>query len=244
MIGACRSPDSAHELQAILQGGSGTLVQLDVSDDAAIIKFGQQVAHDLDALDLLINTAGVEDSPASSGPIDTVQASALIAVFTVNTVGPALVTKALTPLLARSGQAVVVNLTSRRGLMEAPVPAGNIGYAISKAGLNMLTAKLAAELSDQAITVVAISPGWVQTDMGGSDAPLTPQESVTSMLHLIDRLRPRDGAAILTHDGTPLPTPPTHHSRASNHLVASVRGRPMPTLHGLVLRRSPTPPAR
>lgn len=203
-IGACRSPDSAHDLRAVLREGSGLLVQLDVTDDASVTRCEQQVAGDIDALDLLINNAGVDDVPGSAGPLDTLEASALMAVLTVNIIGPALVTRAFTPLLTRSDHAVIVNLTARRGLIDAPMPSGHIGYAISKAGLNMLTAKLAAELGDQGVTVVAISPGWVQTDMGGADAPRTAEESVTSMLHVIERLRPSDSAAILAHDGTPL----------------------------------------
>ena len=101
---------------------------------------------------------------------------------------------------------MVVNLTSRRGLLDPPVGSGNIGYAISKAGLNMLAAKLAAELRDTAITVVALSPGWVRTDMGGPHALLTAQQSVASMLQVIKHLDLSRSGAILGHDGTNLLT--------------------------------------
>jgi NAD(P)-dependent dehydrogenase (short-subunit alcohol dehydrogenase family) len=63
---------------------------------------------------------------------------------------------------------------------------------------------LTAKLQPAGITVVAISPGWVQTDMGGPGAPLTPQESVASMLRVIGALHHADSGAIVNHDGTVL----------------------------------------
>jgi NAD(P)-dependent dehydrogenase (short-subunit alcohol dehydrogenase family) len=70
-----------------------------------------------------------------------------------------------------------VNLTSRMGLLDPPVPPGNVGYAVGKAGLNMLTVTLASELDATATVAAAISPGWVRTG---------------------------DSGAILGHDGTDL----------------------------------------
>ena len=213
VIGACRSPDTSGDLQRALGHENGRTVQLDVADSASIAAAASDVGRDFRVIDLLVNVAGVEDSTASSGPVDALEAEALLRVFTVNIVAPALVTGAFAPMLARSDNAVVGNLTSRRELLDQPVNSGNIGYAISKAGLNMLTAKLAAELRDVAITVVALSPGWVRTDMGGPEAPLTAQQSVASMLGVIKQLDLSRSGAILGHDGTNLFT--TSHDRGT-----------------------------
>jgi NAD(P)-dependent dehydrogenase (short-subunit alcohol dehydrogenase family) len=70
---------------------------------------------------------------------------------------------------------------------------------MSKASLNMLTRKLALELQANRTTGVAISPGWVQTDMGGPDAPLTASESVQAMVALARRLTLTDTGAVLDH---------------------------------------------
>jgi len=180
------------------------VVELDVTDARSVSAAAAEVGRDLDAIDLLINAAGVEDSPASGGPLAALERDALISVFAVNVAGPAVVTRAFAGLLARSDGAVVVNLTSRMGLLDPPVPPGSIGYATSKAGLNMLTRKLASELDATATVGVAISPGWVRTDMGGPGAPLSAQESVAGMLRVIEGLGPGDSGAILGHDGTDL----------------------------------------
>jgi NAD(P)-dependent dehydrogenase (short-subunit alcohol dehydrogenase family) len=125
---------------------------------------------------------------------------ALVEVYRTNAVGPALVTQAFAGLLARSGRAVVLNLTSKRGSLAGPTAPGSIGYAMSKAALNMLTRKLALELYQDRTTVVAMSPGWVQTGMGGQDAPLTPGESVRAMLACAGRLTLTDTGAVPDHD--------------------------------------------
>lgn len=208
VIGACRSPGTARGLRELLDQRTGIVVQMDVTDSASVRAAAAEAGRSQPMVDLVINTAGVEDSPGSSGPLGTLDPGALLTVFAVNIVGPALVTQAFLPLLSRSQKPVVVNLTSRRGLPGPRVPLGNVGYSISKAGLNMLTAKLAAELQPAGITVVAISPGWVQTDMGGPGAPLTPQESVASMLRVIGALHHADSGSIVGHDGTVLAAGP------------------------------------
>lgn len=158
VVGACRSLDSAGDLRAAL-GVDSMVVELDVTDARSVSAAVTAVGRDLEAIDLLINAAGVEDSPASGGPLAALERDALISVFAVNVAGPAVVTRAFAAFLGRSDGAVVVNLTSRLGLLDPPVPPGSIGYAISKAGLNMLTVKLASELDATATVVVAISPG-------------------------------------------------------------------------------------
>jgi NAD(P)-dependent dehydrogenase (short-subunit alcohol dehydrogenase family) len=214
VVAACRAPDQAAELRELLGSGRGSIVRLDVTDAASVTAAAASIGRDLAAIDLLVNAAGVEDTPSSAGPLAALDGDALIAVLRVNVVGPALVTQALATLLARSSAGVVLNLTSRMGLLEQPMRPGNVGYAISKAGLNMLTAKVAVELEGTPVTVVAISPGWVRTDMGGSDAPLSPQESVAGMLQVAGRIGPTDSGALLRHDGTVLTAaPPGEHAR-------------------------------
>ena len=74
-------------------------------------------------------------------------------------------------------------------------------YRASKAALNMAVA--AAQHDYPEAILVAISPGWVQTDMGGASAPLTPESSVADMRRTIARLTPREGGSFIDHDGRP-----------------------------------------
>ena len=64
---------------------------------------------------------------------------------------------------------------------------------------------LSVALADRGIIVVALSPGWVRTDMGGKGAPLSPAESVRGLRKVIEGLEPGDSGRFLNHDGTPIP---------------------------------------
>ena len=78
-------------------------------------------------------------------------------------------------------------------------------YATSKAALNLLAKGLAATLASRGITVVALSPGWVRTDMGGAGAPLSPQTSVEGLRKVIAGLKPADSGKFFSHDGSAIP---------------------------------------
>ena len=80
---------------------------------------------------------------------------------------------------------------------------GSYAYRASKAALNMMNRCYAIERSD--VISVAIHPGWVQTDMGGSNAPISPETSVNSMLEVFRKLKPSDNGKFLNYDGTELP---------------------------------------
>jgi NAD(P)-dependent dehydrogenase (short-subunit alcohol dehydrogenase family) len=196
VVGACRRPDQAGELTSLFSPASGFVVALEVSSpESAAVIVSQRMSH----VDVLINAAGTDDTAASGGPMGLLQGEALIDVYRTNSVGPALVTQAFTNLLMRSGRAIVVNLTSSRGSLNGHVAADGIGYAMSKAALNMLTRKMAIDLYHENIAVIAVSPGWVQTDMGGADAPITPEDSVKAMIAFADTTNLADTGSILAH---------------------------------------------
>jgi NAD(P)-dependent dehydrogenase (short-subunit alcohol dehydrogenase family) len=78
-------------------------------------------------------------------------------------------------------------------------------YATSKAALNMLVKGLAATLAGRGITVVALSPGWVRTDMGGKQAPLAPETSVRNLRKVLAGLKPSDSGKFFANDGAEIP---------------------------------------
>ena len=208
VVATARRPHEADELRGLVAhaGERAALVALDVADPASVEACGDAVRARFGALDLLVNNAGVlsaagsETDPASGGPLAALRADALTRVLRVNTLGALLVTQGCAPLF-RTG-AVVANLSSGLGSL-ARNPLRNYGYAISKAGLNMVTRQLAAELAG--VVVVSLDPGWVRTDLGGQGANVAVDESVTALLGVVSGLGPQDSGAFLNRHGACVP---------------------------------------
>ena len=153
--------------------------QLDVADGRSIAELAEFLRDEYGTIDVLVNNAGIHyDTYQSTMTADfgTVEEA-----FRVNTLGPWRLTKALHPILRKGGGGRVVNVSSSSGSFVNSWP-GTPAYAVTKAGLNMLTVKMAADLADDAILVNAVCPGWVRTDMGGGQAPLSVREGAAGIL--------------------------------------------------------------
>ena len=212
VVAGVRQPKLADALNKLASKSAGrvTVVQLDVGEPDDIAAATLHIGERFDSVDLLINNAGIWTAPdepdrASSGPLADLRPDAVLEVLRINAVGPILVTQALAPCLAAAGQGVVVNISSWLGSIRGATSRGNLAYAMSKAALNMLTGRLAAELAGQGTIVVSMSPGWVATDMGGPSAPLEPPESVQGMLNVVNALTPAQSGTFLDHAGAVLP---------------------------------------
>ncbi len=212
VVATARQPKKAEELNKLVatSDGRGTVVRLDVGEPDEVAGAALQIGERFDAVDLLVNNAGVWSAPgqperASAGALADLRPEPVLEVLRINAVGPILVTQALAPLLAAAGRAKVVNLSSGLGSLAGVGSRGNLAYGMSKAALNMLTRHLAAELRRQGTMVVALSPGWVATDMGGPAAPLGPPESVQGILNVIDALTPAQSGCFLDHTGAMVP---------------------------------------
>jgi len=212
VVASARQPKQADELQKLVStsGGRGSVVALDVGDPDSVAAAALQIGERFDAVELLVNNAGIWSAPgqperASAGALEDLRPEPVLEVLRVNAVGPILVTQALAPMLAAAGRATVVNLSSGLGSIERATGRGNVAYGMSKAALDMLTRHLAAELRRQGTVVVAVSPGWVSTDMGGPAAPLGPPESVQGILNVIDALTPAQSGCFLDHTGATVP---------------------------------------
>jgi NAD(P)-dependent dehydrogenase (short-subunit alcohol dehydrogenase family) len=197
-----REPSSATALTqlAATSGGRLRVHALDVAADESVRDFARKVGPR--PIDLLINNAGIMGQrDAALADLDP---DSVLRTFSVNTVGPLRVTQALLAPL-RAGKAKVVNLTSTLGSIADNRSGGTTDYRLSKAALNMLTRNLAHELAQDGVLVVAIHPGWVRTDMGGTRAPLAVDASVHALLAVIDRLRPEDSGGFFNQRGDRFP---------------------------------------
>jgi len=159
--------------------GLGTIayVQLDVQSEEEVARCYAEVNQQFGHLDCLINNAGI----IHRNTVQETSTQDLLRVFTTNVVGPFMLCKQFIPLLAKSNQAKIINVTSQMGSLTNSGPT-HASYRLSKTALNSLTRLLHHELEAQNIQVYSVCPGWVHTDMGGSSAPRTPEQGAASIL--------------------------------------------------------------
>lgn len=208
LFATCRTPRSAEQLRAVADEAPETMeiVSMDVTEPEQIRDVAAQVEAEAGALDLLVNNAGINGG-GTSDRFGTVDAETMTHVLRVNTVGPHLVTQAFADVLrsgARDGRSLVINVTSQLGSISRTSGGGWHSYKVSKAGLNMCTRLQAGELKGDNVIVIAMHPGWVRTDMGGSNARLSTEESVTGMIEVIGDVTLEDTGRFLAYDGEPL----------------------------------------
>ena len=162
VIGTARKPAEAAELKAL-----GVRVeQLDVTDADSVAGLAERL--DGVAIDVLVNNAGVGGQGVSR--LADVDFEEMAWTFEVNAFGPLRVTQALQDNLAAGQGKTVANITSVMGSI-AQNRGGFYDYRASKTALNQLNKSLSAELGRQGFTCVVLHPGWVQTRMGGEQAP-------------------------------------------------------------------------
>jgi NAD(P)-dependent dehydrogenase (short-subunit alcohol dehydrogenase family) len=172
----------------------------DVADRGSI----GRLASDLRGvpIDVLINNAGIYGpSGLTLGKLDY---GAWEQVLKVNVLGPAAVTEALVENVAASSRRTIVMISSRLGSI-AEMRGGDYLYGSSKAALNAVVRAYSAALAPRGIIVVAMSPGWVRTDMGGSGAPLAPETSIAGMRKVIAGLSREKSGSFLNYDGSSIP---------------------------------------
>ena len=196
VIGTARSPGKADELNAL----SLEVVQLDVANPSSVDALAESLAGR--PIDLLINNAGIFPRVDKIEEINLDDYSQTIAV---NALGPVRVTRALLANIRLGKKKTIVNITSRLGSIALNDFGSFYGYRESKAALNMFTKTLAIELAPEGFTCLTIHPGWVKTDMGGENANLTPEQSISGMRDVIQTLGPADTGTYWSYSGEEVP---------------------------------------
>ena len=187
VIGTAREPAKANELRAT----GAEVLPLDIADPASIAALAKAVGDG--PIDLLFANAGIYGEAS-------LDSDAWLQVLRVNTLGPTLLAEALRSNVAKSDLKRMIAVTSGMGSI-AETGGAHIPYRTSKAALNMAWKNLAIDYAKDGITVGVINPGWVQTDMGGPGASITPEQSVTGIRRVIAALTPADTGRFLSWDG-------------------------------------------
>jgi NAD(P)-dependent dehydrogenase (short-subunit alcohol dehydrogenase family) len=195
LLGA-RNPALGEEAAARLKPYDVRTLAIDLEDSATIAVAAQTIDAGFGHLDILVNNAGIVgpgDGLPSSSSLDGIERA-----LRVNFLGSVAVTQAMLPLLRKAPSASIVNVSSGLGSLTKSgdpawthVAAKYLGYAASKAALNMLTVHLAWELRDSPIKVNSVDPGYTATDLNNHQGTQTIPEGAAEIIRLA--LLPDDG---------------------------------------------------
>lgn len=209
VVATCRDPGRAGPLHQLAAEQPGIRIEkLEVTDWPCIEALAERMKHT--PVDLLINNAGVasgagnrDDGAQIFGGIDP---EAWDRVLRINAIAPVMVAQSFIPHLRAGKERKIVMISSMMGSIASCTGNGAvIAYRSSKAALNMAMKCVSLSLRDSGVTAVSLHPGWVKTDMGGKDAEITVETSVTGMRKLIAMLSPADTGRFLGYDGREWP---------------------------------------
>lgn len=175
-LGTCRSP----EQDALLASVGATALRLDVTDENG---FGN-LAKALDgrSIDVCIYNAGLL-GPKNSGAVPCPEAE-FDAVFRTNVLGALRAVPLVAPSLVKA-KGTFAFVSSRMGAIGLQASASRVVYRASKAALNAVMKTASIEWGPQGVTCICLHPGWVKTDMGGSEADIEPAVSIAGMRKVI-----------------------------------------------------------
>ena len=196
VLALCRKPVAATGLADIERV---TVRGLDVASPVALHSFATSFDG---TLDVLVNNAGIAGGKLRDN-LSEADFRMADEVFRVNAVAPLLLTRLLADRLAPG--ALVVNVTSILGSNAENTSGGMAIYRASKAALNSITRTLAAELGPNGVTVLAVHPGWVRTDMGGPSATIDTETSARGIGQIIADADPSRNGVFLDWKGDSLP---------------------------------------
>lgn len=204
VFAGCRRPQQSEALLKLaeLTKPNLTLVQLDVTDERSLEEARKLVGSSVEGLDLLFNNAAIN---LGDEQLTTVSAAKLAETLQVNAIGPLLVAQRFFDLLQAGDSPRLVNVSSEAGSITRMRHFRGYGYYGSKAALNMYTKSLSLDPNLSGVTVIALHPGWVRTDMGGPMATLSGEESARKILAVVDRLTPQDNGKFYTYTGDEYP---------------------------------------
>jgi NAD(P)-dependent dehydrogenase (short-subunit alcohol dehydrogenase family) len=175
-LGTCRSP----EQDALLTSVGATALRLDVDDENGFANLGK--ALDGRSIDVCIYNAGV--SGPKSAKVIAPEADEFDAVMHANVLGALRAIPVVAPALAKA-RGTFAFISSRMGSIGLMSGSGSITYRASKAALNAVVKAASMEWGPKGVTCLTFHPGWVKTDMGGSNADIEPAVSIAGVRKVI-----------------------------------------------------------
>lgn len=192
-----RNPESAGELAeaADTSGGAISVHSMDIADASSVA--GAAASAGGAAVDYLYTVAGVT-GPTNNELETDIDWDAWDQAFAIMVKGPLAVFKAFLPSMHEGTK--VINYSSQLAASTWPY-GGMYAYGTMKNGLNRMVRSIATDVKDRGIIVITLHPGWVKTDMGGPNADITTDESVSGTIALADRLTIEDSGDFFKWNG-------------------------------------------
>lgn len=175
-------------------------VILEVTDTKSANAAATEVSHYTDKVDIIINNAAIHND-TSFEILEKADLDDCLQVYDVNSLGPLRVVKAFLPLIRKSNSGKIINISSESGSIGTCGREKEFDYCMSKAALNMGTKLLSNYLRKDNIVVLAVHPGWMRTDMGGSNAELDPYETACRLVTLFDGMKSADNPVFIDNKG-------------------------------------------
>ena len=210
VIATCRHPAGAKDLRALEDDYPKALriEELDVASGESVCALVGRLEGV--PIDILINNAGTAgdkswDPSANKQSLGSIDYEQWRWIMEVNLLGAMRVTEALVDNVAASEKKQIIMISSGLASIAHNTMGGSHLYRTSKAALNMLAKGIAVDLADRDITVIALSPGWTKTDMGGQDAHWTVDESVRMQRRVVAGLNLSDSGKFYELQGEEVP---------------------------------------
>ncbi|MBA2655883.1 MAG: SDR family oxidoreductase [Tatlockia sp.] len=183
VIATCRQPAKADLLKQLAKAYPNILIaKLDVGNDNSIAELITTLGDT--AIDWLINNAGIAGEQGVT--VGNINRDNFLKVIDVNCLGPLKLSEAFLPNLLMGEDKLIVTISSIMGNISTNNSGRSYAYRASKAALNCTMHSLALDVAETGIQVLTLHPGWVKTDLGGVEADLDAEDSVSGMLQVIE----------------------------------------------------------
>jgi len=202
VIACCRNPADAGQLHALTERGLAIdLHALDVTNYKQVAALADLLKDR--PIDILVNNAGIYGSKGVAfGNID---AAEWRQVLEVNTIAPLMLAQALVDQVAASRHKLIAVISSKVGSIADNSSGGSYLYRSSKTAVNQVVKSLSIDLADRGISVISLHPGWVQTDMGGPNAEISTDESVSGLKTILQSAGQSQTGQFIEYNGSIIP---------------------------------------
>ena len=201
VIGTVRDTRAATPLRELAEGSGDrvSMEQVDINETGQYAALRERLSHrELDILFVNAGTAG--DVETTIGEVSTAE---FIDIMVTNALSPLRFIEAFEDLVAPRG--LIGAMSSGQGSITNNTTGFREVYRASKAALNMLMRSFASRRSESAHPLILMAPGWIRTDLGGSDAPFTIEENVPKVVDVLVAKLDRPGLEYLDYSGKTVP---------------------------------------